>query len=369
MQGPHRPRLTGSAVGGLLLAVALCLPSAAARADVRQLSLPVNDILYDPASKKIYASVPSAAGSIGNSIIAIDPVTGTTGPSVSVGSEPGKLALSDDGQYLYVSLEGAGAVRRVDLPAYSADLQFWPATDDRFGPLSVGDMEVLPGQPEAVAIAHKADLYGSQYVGVAIYDNGVPRPAATTPYQDLRLLEFTADGASLYGLNMGGNAALARMSVSASGVVLVSPMAILLPEHPGEIKRSGNLFFTATGRVIDPEAGQLVGTFAGVGPGARVAPDLKTGRVFFLTGERAARKLLAFDAGTFALVGTMEIPGVPEVTGPLIRWGEDGLAFVAIESGFVGRAERIFLVRSPLVAPRTPSNDTPAADGQRGERD
>ena len=37
------------------------------------------------------------------------------GQPVFIGSEPGKLAISDEGQYLYVSLDGAASVRRLIL--------------------------------------------------------------------------------------------------------------------------------------------------------------------------------------------------------------------------------------------------------------
>src|SRR5688572_28998581 len=73
---------------------------------IRQLSIATKDIVYDPFSQMIYASVPSSASSNGNSITEINPVAGTIGPSVFVGSEPTKLALSDNGQYLYVALDG-----------------------------------------------------------------------------------------------------------------------------------------------------------------------------------------------------------------------------------------------------------------------
>src|SRR5438045_1442343 len=96
------------------LAVLVLLATAAAADPVRQVSLPANDLAYDPATGKIYASVPSSAGSRGNSITAIDPETGQIGPSVPVGSEPGKLVIADQGGTIYVSLDGAAAVRRFD---------------------------------------------------------------------------------------------------------------------------------------------------------------------------------------------------------------------------------------------------------------
>src|SRR5262249_51905079 len=84
---------------------------------IRTVALRSNGLADDPFSAQIYASVPSSAGANGNSIPPIEPVTGTVGTSVFVGSEPGKLAASDDGSFLYVGLGGAGSVVRFNIPA------------------------------------------------------------------------------------------------------------------------------------------------------------------------------------------------------------------------------------------------------------
>src|SRR5437879_14789 len=83
----------------LLAALAAALP---AWADVRPLKLAAYDIVYDPSRGKMYASV--SAGPVGplDSVAVIDPESGAVGPFVPVGGEPGALALSDDGRFLYV---------------------------------------------------------------------------------------------------------------------------------------------------------------------------------------------------------------------------------------------------------------------------
>src|SRR5438876_9491451 len=92
----------------LALLIAL-VPALPAWADVRQLTLPANDLISDRFRGKIYASVPSRAdgsatssGGSGNSIAVVDPESGAVGPFIPVGSEPNRLAISDDGRYLYV---------------------------------------------------------------------------------------------------------------------------------------------------------------------------------------------------------------------------------------------------------------------------
>src|SRR6185295_19560985 len=93
-------------------------------ASVRHVSLITKDLAYIPSSQTISASVPSVAGPTGNSVASIDPVAGTVGTPVFVGSEPTKLALADDGHTLYVGLNGASAVRRFDTTTQTPGLQF-----------------------------------------------------------------------------------------------------------------------------------------------------------------------------------------------------------------------------------------------------
>jgi len=108
---------------------------------LRRIALPANDIVFDPISRKIFASIPSSAGPTGNSVTSIDPFAVTVDTPVWVGSEPRKLAISDDGSALYVALEGAAAVRRFDPRTRTPGLQFWLGNDSSFGPMAVHDME------------------------------------------------------------------------------------------------------------------------------------------------------------------------------------------------------------------------------------
>src|ERR1041385_7385322 len=64
---------------------------------IRRIPLTTNDLVYNTSTGKLYVTIPSSAGSSGNSIAAIDPTTGIVGTPTFVGSEPNKLALSDDG--------------------------------------------------------------------------------------------------------------------------------------------------------------------------------------------------------------------------------------------------------------------------------
>jgi hypothetical protein len=115
----------------------------------------------------------------GNSLVQIEPVAGTVGTPVFIGSEPGKLAISSNSQYIYASLDGAAAVRRFDIASQTAGLQFSLGSDSFFGPLYVDDMEVMPGQPATVAVSRRYLSTSPRHAGVGIYDDGVVRSTTT----------------------------------------------------------------------------------------------------------------------------------------------------------------------------------------------
>src|SRR4051812_45507392 len=64
---------------------------------VQRLAMTANDVIYDKKDKMIYASRPSTVGTAeGNSLTRIDPVSARVLSSTFIGSEPNKLAISDD---------------------------------------------------------------------------------------------------------------------------------------------------------------------------------------------------------------------------------------------------------------------------------
>jgi trimeric autotransporter adhesin len=90
----------------------------------------VNHILYDPFSRKIFATLGSAMAS-GNSIEALAPDTGTFTTPVPIGSEPTNMALSDDGHMLYVLATGSSRIVRCNMLTQRPESDF--AVPSSFG--------------------------------------------------------------------------------------------------------------------------------------------------------------------------------------------------------------------------------------------
>ncbi|HXD32898.1 MAG TPA: Calx-beta domain-containing protein [Pyrinomonadaceae bacterium] len=317
---------------------------------VRQVSLASNDIVYNPVSHLLYASVPSSNGANGNSITSIDPFAATLGSSVFVGSEPNKLALASDGNTLYAALDGAAAVRRFNVSNQTAGAQFSVGRSDT-GVFFVNDMEVVPGSPDSLAISRKYIGISPNNAGVVIYDNGVVRPTQVNSFNSVNVIEFGAAPTTLYGYNNTGLSRVYRMAVNASGVSLLNEFNPGISFSGTDLKFDNGLLYLEYGAVINPETQALVGTYPGVVPalGAGqplVEPDATVGRTYFLTGNNSNWTLRAFDQATFQPVGTLDITGVSGTPGNLTRFGSNGIAFRT-------NNKQLFLIQTSLI----PSGD------------
>lgn len=341
--------------------------------EIRHVALPANDLVYDPVRQKIYASVPAYAGALGNTVTTIDPVSGDVGPSVAVGLEPGRLAISDDGQFLYVALDGEGAVRRVDLATFTATRRFTPGFTPsqafRFPIVGVfaEDLEVLPGPQGAVAVSWCfRHSFGGCLNGVAVYDDGTMRPTVAETGADAgsRLVRTATSGTVFHLQPSSYGTGLAALGVDAGGVRVLQSLPTLLAQTR-DIDIAGARLFTTRGQVIDLVSESLIGTlpglgFAGAHDNASVRADAGRDRVAYLKpadgppySPQRTPRLQVYDKRSLTSIGALDVPGVGEALGQLIRWGDDGLAF-ATSGG------RIVLVRAALVT-ATPRADLSVA--------
>ena len=310
-----------------------------------QLPLAANDLVYDSNGHKVYASVSGFAGSFGNSVAPIDPQTGVIDTPIFIGSEPGRLAISSDNQFIYAGLLGIPAIRRFSIGSQTAGLQFTMGSDANFGPIYAEDIEVVPGYPHSVAVSRQT-ASTPHHAGVAVYDDGVMRHTATTsPHTGSNVIEFSATGTTLYGYNNETTEfGLRKLAVTTDGVSIVNEILGVMP-FDADIKHDAGVVYSATGRAINPESGVLLGTFAGMSTFAFV-PDASVGRIYYVNGSGSSARLYAFNLSNFAQVGTLNIPGVVGSPYSLIRWGANGLAFLTT-------GNQVYFVQTSLIPPPT----------------
>ena len=304
---------------------------------MRKIDLRANNLVFSSATQALYASVPSSAGSNGNSITKINPETGLVGPSTFVGSEPNKMAISADGQTLYTHLDGANAMRRFDVVSATPGLQFPTSSSPPI------DMEVVPGSPQSIAISR------GNNGPVIIFDNAVQRPNTGGFFPTVSPIEFGATASTLYGYNSGSSGFdLVKFLVDASGVTNVSTTGSLIVGFNNSLKFSNGLLYSGSGRVADPEAKILKGTFQGIGSPSAMAVDTANNRAFYAFNSGSNVVLNAYDTNTFLLVGSVTLPGANGLPINLVRWGVNGLAF-NIAPSFISDTSAVFLLQTELV--------------------
>lgn len=287
------------------------------------LNLPVADLVYDFLRDKLLAGVVTNALGNGQSVIAIDPVSGGLDTPIFIGADPSKLALADDCSYLYVSQEinSTGGVVRVDLNTQSVDLRFPVGTVNIYGQVVnyIEDMKVLPGFPHTLVATTKIQYSYNQYIGV--YDNGVRRPDVVTPVYYVRTYHSAfADSASFFYVTKPNG--LWINSITPSGASFVREIAG--PQYGADVVFSGGRLYSASGLVFNTNDFQTVGTYPASG---LVIPDPANARVYFLTQAGTGTTFRSFERDTFLPIAQLDLPNVSGEATAFVQCGANRFAF------------------------------------------
>ena len=299
----------------------------------RYLELPyaANDLVYDPVSAKLYASIDGNAPINANQVISIDPTTGLIVGTVQLANNPGQMAVSDDGSKLYVAMIGASEVQSIDLPVMTTN-QLFLLPNGPLGPVVSEDIDVVPGAPNSVAISKRYTAAGSaRHAGVAIYSNGIELPNTTPTTIGSNRITFGGSPSTLYGINNETvEKGFRTMAVSPTGVVVSMMMPNLAQASDEEMSFSNGDIFLPDGNIIAPvtltNAGSF--TFTGLATGVSVIPDISNNRVYFLQNEpNGITSLATFDAATRAPLGSFSVSNWAGYAGALQKTGASGFAF------------------------------------------
>jgi hypothetical protein len=342
-------------VGAATLAVVNPDPAVAASNDttvvIRPPTLHLVDLLawdlaWDPVRQLLYASVASTDSRVPNSIAAIDPLTGEVVAHVNVGFEPQQLAIADDASFLYVTIDGNAVVARVNLSSFTRDLTF-ELGDGVYGKMYVEDMEAVPGAPHTVAVSRRNFVVRPHQEGIALYDDGVPRPLAMPWRVGGNVIEFGTPTV-LYGFNREDTGfQIYRMQVADSGLVLLDERAGLVDTRTGgigdafgaDIRAGGGWVCSTIGTVIDAATGWLAAT---TGISSLCLPETDGSRIYFFTHA----KLYAASTGTWSVYGTSDMTALPPSWYSVTRWGTDGFAYIGPTQVVVFRSD---VITRPLV--------------------
>jgi hypothetical protein len=302
----------------------------AGAATVRCLNLPTNDLVLDPVRTVVYASVPSTAITYGNSVLRIDPPSATPTGTVVVGSQPGALAISDDGSLLYVGLNGSDSVLAMDLASgYTG-----PSVDlgaSSVGGRTAGQIRVVPGSPNRYVVSRRQGSQ-SDFGGLAVYD-GTTLIGEWNGFVGGESITFVTP-TLLYGFNNETSGDdLVRFTVNSAGITEGTDlMTFILGAN--SITSQGGWVFANNGQTVDGATMRLVGQYSAYGT---VWPSPDGANVWFLAAPvpgypgPSVPTLEDFDRTTFLLHRSIGLPAstVPLNTFPasLFGWSSSGFAF------------------------------------------
>ncbi len=323
-----------------------------------------NHILFDPFTRKIYASIPSTATQVtGNSVVAIDPYTGTLGTPLVVGGEPNKLAESDDGKYLYVSLDGTKSITRIDLTSMTQG-GVYSATAPGSGTIPIRDIAVMPGSHDTLAV-------DTGYVtGIGVFDisggTGSFRSTLTGPYTGSSLAFASASTVYSYDVDTSGET-FNRWTVGVNGLTAVDQSTLLgMGGYSDAFKLANGLIYGGLGGVTNPattpptpmgvcKLANAVQSYQLVN-GSGLVPYPAINRVFYGAGMNSGSSpvsplLLTCDSSGFEIIGSIQLPGSSVMPADLVLWSNDGLAF-RMSSSSPSTSSTILLMRGPLFLPQ-----------------
>ena len=289
-------------------------------------ALRAEDIVFDPSRNLFYVSVTGLDPVYPNTIAVLEPGSDEVIYVIPVGSEPGALAISDGAELLYVALDGAPVVRRIDLESREVDLTLELGEDPFFGPYYAEDLVTLPGLPGSVVASRYRKGVSPRHGGLVLFDDAVARPDVTQDHTGSNRITRSGSAELIYGWNNetsenGLREVLVTATGLTEGTVWNRPLGWDIEYDTGHI-------FSAQGVVVDALTGGILGSMS-VPTSNAVAPDVLNDRAFFALRDHPPSelwRLASYRVSTFAPVAEVAIPGT--VIRRLIRWGDVGLAYV-----------------------------------------
>jgi uncharacterized repeat protein (TIGR01451 family) len=216
-------------------------------------NVPANAIAYDPFTQKLYAVLPSTSTTLsGNSIVAIDPTTGSVGTPINVGSEPNLLSETSDGNYFYIGLNGAKSLGRFNLLSQSLDLtvQLPSNTTPGSGTTAAASIATVPGSDTGLAV--EVNSYG----GIGILDISGSTGTFRSNFSGIYAGDnpVFADATHFYAYDSyTSGAEFYRYSLDANGAELIDGTTLLgMGGYGGKIAVDGGLVYGSAGGIINP---------------------------------------------------------------------------------------------------------------------
>jgi hypothetical protein len=314
-----------------------------------------------PGSKLVYASMPSWSVTDPNTVIPITAATGNLGTPIAVGNDPGMMALSSDGKYLFVVANQDQTVQRINLSTSLVEktFNFPPNNCSYCGMQTAVDLKVVPGSPEnfVLALTGEVALYNS--LGLLNYV-----PTTYSAFGDFTSFALAGSPLTIYSLpftNAQSNF-FSVITMNSKGLSFTLPQVYGVNTTTGaQVVSDGTLLYTSAGEAWNPATQTQIGSFPVTTYNATSFPNLyslvmdnSAGHIFTIGDESyransSSMILSAYGKRSLGLTGALAFPTIPPpYAQSLVRWGSNGFAFIAQAPN--ADSEAVYLLTSSLAA-------------------
>jgi hypothetical protein len=349
---------------------------------------PAQDIVFDPVNNLFYLSAGSSASTNSNTIRVLDPstFTVTSGIPLPVASNPNRLAISDDSQFLYAGLDGLNSVQRFALPGLKTDITI-PLGANAYSPTTVAsDIQVAPAAPHTIAVSLGAVITNTSSAetapgaaGLVIFDDTTPRdgrvPGVLGTGNIFSTIQWGSDATQIFAADNNDEASpFFAISVNAGGATLQHNFGNQFKSFGPRIHYdSGTNILYSDGGPATFTNGVAAGTFDLFIPSSSLdamTPDSKLGTAFFAGENLSSAPSIdfeSFDLTHFSPITSVNVPNIVLAQPTrLIRWAQNGLAaitdqgqIILLGGNFVGAAPPPTFTPPVPVTPPVPAPNAP----------
>lgn len=321
------------------------------------ITLPHRRVLFDAARGVAYASVPTGSAVQADRVVAIDLATRSVilaSPSLGAGGDPDLLALGGDGQSLWVSLAGTGALARLALPSLALIEQF-PLTQvgDLHAPWRAASLATTSAWPDGVAVALYDVNRASQ--GVGLYRAGLRLPQSAgcvwATWGDTCRVSFEPGSMRLFALDDNTT----RNTLASFGIDPVLGATQIAWVESTDLARPGNglaeLGWVGTDLLLAPDGSlyrggtlqRVIAPAGGAGCIALTRNPWFACREGVVAGEFALRELMTAGS-TQSLVSTLRVPGGVADQARLVDLGSGRIGVSDVSSAGASAFDRLWLI-------------------------
>ena len=295
--------------------------------EYKLINLPNNDIVVAPTQKRIYASIPSSVPKYGNSICRINPNFATIESSVWVGSEPSKLAISDDEKFLYIGFEGTHRVKKLNLLTNQIEQEITLLRDTlgEYSGYIAGDIAVMPKHPNTYVVARLSPQYFPNYGGIVMADSTKQRPQIVGGHNESTNLLFSnTDTTVFFGVSNDG--VWFKYRIDATGINKTNRINVAAGYGKNlQYSAFDSLFYARDGYRFDVRSGLPVGRQFANASGYSF-PDPTNANIYYFTGLNEGMNIKIYNRRTLVPIDQFTLPVGSRYgyTEKAVNWGTSG---------------------------------------------